>query len=159
MNVIQQVALAPRLNYSKQLLCDVMDTLQKCDIATEKYADTEHMAIKRQHTIVFCMEVLAKVEQVLANIRSMDQIPDSVPPTIGVLRTVGVQISSEFPHCNNTLCELAVHLGSVSVDSALLGRIDIKYLGAISEDILKSSRILAEKKMRRLYPNSAIMTQ
>lgn len=153
MSVIQQVALAPRLDYSRQLLHDVMDTLQRCGTDAERHDDAKHSLIRRQYTIMFCMDVLDKVRQSLEGIRGMDQIPNIVPPTIGVLRAVGVQLSSEFPHCNNTLCEMAVHLGSVSVDSALLRRIDIKYSGTISEDMIKESRMMAEKKIRRLYPN------
>lgn len=159
MSVIQQVALAPRLNYSKQLLRDVMDTLQKCGIDAEKDDDTKYSLIKRQYTIMFCMDALAKVRQALESIRGMDQIPNNVPPTIGVLRAVGVQLSSEFPHCNNMLCELAVHLGSVSMDSALLRRIDIKYSGTRSEDMIKKSRMMAEKKIRKLYPNFTTIPQ
>ena len=159
MSVIQQVALAPRLDYSKQLLHDVMDTLQRCGIDAEKHDDTKYSLIKRQYTIMFCMEALTKVRQALEDIHGMDQIPNIVPPTIGVLRAVGVQLSSEFPHCNNTLCELAVHLGSVSMDSALLRRIDIKYSGTISEDMIKKSRMTAEKKIRKLYPNFTTIPQ
>ncbi|MXX21335.1 MAG: hypothetical protein F4Y82_01225 [Cenarchaeum sp. SB0665_bin_23] len=157
MSVIQQVALAPRLSYSRHLLHNVVDTLQECGVTDIKYADTEHAAIKRQYTIIFCMEALAKVGQVLESICGMDQIHDSVPPTISVLRAVGVKLSFEFPQCNNVLCELAVHLGSVSVDSALLQRIGIRYSGDISEDMLRESCVLAERKMRRLYPDYTII--
>lgn len=156
MNAIQQVALAPRLSYSKELLRGVMDALQQYNLkinSTEDHTNDDDAAIKQKYTIIFCIEALDRINHTLNKISSMDQIPDMVPPTIGVLRMIGVKISTILPHCNNTLCEMAVHLGSVSVDSALLKGIDIKYQSLTFQDIIDSAEVSAGKKLQKLYPD------
>lgn len=146
-SAIRQVALAPRLSHSRLLLAEALKMLH--EHAADKTAGASPDNCR---TIIYCIEALARAGRILERIDGMDQIPRSVPPVILVLRDAGARLSPVLPRCSDTLCEAAVHLGSVSVDSAFLAGADIKYPGTASSDILRGAEASAERKLNKLYP-------
>lgn len=145
--VMRQVALAPRLAYSRQLLeettVDLARYIQKSS-SRPRHPESERI-------LLFCLEVARRAETRL-QIHNMDEIPGMVPPAIWALRAASAQISDHLPECSARLSELAVHLGSIAMDAALLARVDIRYRGSESVDMLDSADAAAEIGLRKIYP-------
>lgn len=147
---MRQVALAPRLEYSRRLLekttADLAAYLQEQrDISSDRESEC---------TILFCLEAVRRANNRLC-VRHLRDIPRLVPPVVWVLRATSARISGHLPGCSAQLSELAVHLGSIAVDASILAGMDIRHAGPESDHILESARSAAEAGVQRLHPSIA----
>ena len=144
---MHQVALAPRLAYSRRLL---EETAAELKLHIESRG--RHPSLESERTLLFCREAIRCADARL-RIHSMVEIPGAVPPAIWVLRAASAQLAAHLPGCSARLCELAVHLGSVVMDAALLAGVDVRYRGSESGRMLDSAHSAAEAGLRKTYPD------
>jgi hypothetical protein len=145
---MHQVALAPRLAYSRRLLGETTADLK---LYIQESRD-RHPCRESERTLLFCLEAVRRADARL-RIQNMGEIPGAVPPAIWVLRAASAQLAVHLPGCSARLCELAVHLGSIAMDASLLAGVDVRYRGSESGRMLDSAHSAAETDLRKLYPD------
>ena len=148
----KHVALVPRLTYSQNLLEQVADQLSEALAQTRQGSPDRVTGMER--TIMLCLESVVAVRQQLGDIRSLSDMSDSVIDTIPTIRAASARLSSMMPSCSAILCELAVHLGSISADSAILsgGSVEASGYGGKSWYLLDKAKISADSKLRKPRP-------
>ena len=130
-NISNSVTLVPRLDYSVNLLDDIIEILQEMRIKlknTHQYLvtdfdddDQSHLKnIKLEHLVVYSLEILLKIKNQIGSISGINSIPEILPPSIPMIRTISAKLFVLFPICSQKLSELSVHLGSIVLDSAAL---------------------------------------
>lgn len=145
---MHQVALAPRLAYSRRLLEETAAELKR---HIQESRD-RHPCPESERTLLFCLEAVRRAD-VRLRIHSMAEIPGAVPPAIWVLRAASAQLAAHLPGCSARLCELAIHLGSIVMDASLLAGVDVRYRGSEFGRMLDSARSAAEAGIRKTYPD------
>lgn len=148
----KHVALVPRLTYSQKLLDQVYDQLSEALAQTRQESSDETAGVKR--TVMLCIESIVAVRQKLRYIRSLSDMSDGVIDTIPTIRAASARLSSVMPSCSEILCELAVHLGSIAADSAILsgGPVEASGYGGKSWHLLNKARQSADSKLRKPRP-------
>ena len=130
-NISNSVTLVPRLDYSVNLLDDIIEILQEMRIKlknTHQYLvtdfdddDQSHLKnIKLEHLVVYSLEILLKIKNQIGSISGINSIPEILPSSIPMIRTTSAKLFVLFPICSQKLSELSVHLGSIVLDSAAL---------------------------------------
>lgn len=147
------VALVPRLTYSQNLLDQIADQLSEALAQTRQGSSDGVTGAER--TIMLCFESVVVVRQQLSDIRSLRDMSDSVIDTIPTIRAVSARLSSMMPSCSGILCELAVHLGSIAADSAILSGEPVKTsgYGGKSWHLLNKAKLSTDSKLRKLHPH------
>ena len=146
---IHQVALAPRLAYSRRLL---LQTAADIRLYVESPDRSRDPASERE--LLFCQEAVRLAGSRLG-IRSLNDISGMVPPAVWILRAASARLAGHLPGCSARLCELAVHLGSIAVDASQLAGKDILYSGPEYSGLLESAESAAEGRLQKLYPDMA----
>ena len=158
-DAIHSVALAPRLAYSQRLLGETADTLSRRlgELRDAGSADSRGGSepAEMERTILFCLEAIIGARRRLQDVSSMAEISATASPLIPVLRTTSARLSVLLPGCSGRLCELAVHLGSIVLDSAILAKtgVDIKKCGSESAHMLDQAKLITNSKLSKLYPD------
>ena len=165
-SISHSVTLVPRLEYSMSLLSEIAGILQqkRNDIKESNRSlasdfdekDKTHLAaIKLEHTISFSFEVLSSTKKKMAKISGINSIPEVLPSTIPMIRTISAQLYDIIPRCSQKLSELSVHLGSIVLDSAALttARFDFSQSNEESAAILDEVKLMVDSKIRKQYPN------
>lgn len=149
----KHVALVPRLKYSQNLLDQIADQLSEALTQIRQGSSDEVGGAER--TIMLCFESVVVVRRQLNDIRSLSDMSDSVIDTIPTIRAVSARLSSVMPSCSEILCELAVHLGSIAADSAILSGapVEASEYGGKSWHLLNKARLSADSKLRKLHPH------
>ncbi len=124
---IHSVALAPRLSYCMHLINDTLDMLQ-CEL-------DKNSTVKGQD-LRFCLEAIFEVRERTRAVSSMAAIPLTFPPIIPVIRAASARLAITLPSCSNNLCELAVHMGSMTLDSAIISGVSVNTSGRIRQTSL-----------------------
>lgn len=145
---MHQVALAPRLAYSRRLLEETAAELKR---HIQESRD-RHPCPELERTLLFCLEAVRRAD-VRLRIHNMVEIPGAIPPAIWVLRAASAQLAAHLPGCSARLCELAIHLGSIVMDASLLAGVDVRYRGSESGRMLDSAHSAAEADLRKTYPD------
>ena len=162
-NITQTVTLVPRLEYSNKLLDDIVDILKNkrdelqklnlilLDLNDDTYVET----LDLERTITFSLEILYQIKKRLNSISGINSIPELLPLTIPMIRTVSAQLFNLLPTCSQKLCELSVHLGSIVLDSAILtcARFDFSQSNAKSLLIFDEVKLIVDSKISKRYPN------
>lgn len=150
-DAVQQVALVPRLTYSQNLLRQVSAQLSEALVRIRQEPSDEVSAAER--TFMLCSESVSAVQQHLDGIKSLDDMSDSVIHTIPTVRAVSAQLASTMPSCSEILCELAVHLGSIAADSAILSgeHVGASGYGGKSWHLLNKAKMSTDSKLRKLH--------
>ena len=165
-NISHSVTLVPRLEYSMNILSDIIDVLNDKQIQLKKLnldlihdfdeSDKLHVdALKLEHLVVFSLEILLFVKKNMGKISNISSIPEVLPSTIPMIRTVSAQLFDFIPNCSQKLSEISVHLGSIVIDSAALttARFDFRQSNHESSFNLNKVKLMVGSKLSKQYPN------
>ena len=165
-NISYSVTLVPRLEYSVNLLNDVIEILNDKQIELKKSnkdlildfdeSDKIHVsALKLEHLVEFSLEILLQVKKNMMQISNIGSIPGVLPSSIPMIRTVSAQLFDIIPKCSQKLSEISVHLGSIVLDSAVLttARFDFSQSNTESSTLLNEVKLMVDSKLSKQYPN------
>ena len=165
-NISHSVTLVPRLEYSINMLNDVIDVLNDKQIRIKKSNqdlihdfdefDKLHVdALKLEHLVLFSLEILLSVQKKMGRISNISSIPEILPSSIPMIRTVSAQLFEFIPNCSQKLSEISVHLGSIVIDSAALttARFDFSQSNHESSFNLNKVKLMVDSKLSKQYPN------
>lgn len=165
-NISHSVTLVPRLEYSVNLLDEIVEILDNKRDELKKSnkelvhdfdeSDKTHVdAIKIEHLVVFSLEILLHVKKKVGKISHVGSIPKVLPSSIPMIRTVSAQLFDMMPSCSQKLSEISVHLGSIALDSAALttARFDFGQSNVESSSLLNEVKLMADSKLSKQYPN------
>ncbi len=165
-NISYSVTLVPRLEYSINLLDEILEILDnKRDELKKSNKDLIHDfgeldkthvdALKLEHLITFSLEILLQVKKSIKRISNVGSIPQVLPSSIPMIRTVSAQLFEIIPNCSQKLSEISVHLGSIVLDSATLttARFDFSQSNAESATLLNEVKLMVDSKLSKQYPN------
>ena len=165
LNVSHTVTLVPRLEYSNSLLNNIIDVLRIKKLELKKsnrnfleLDDDDHTYVKAvdfEKTIAFSLEILIKIQKRINSISGINSIPELLPLTIPLIRTISAQLFTLLPVCSQNLSELSVHLGSIILDSAFLteARFDFSQSNVESSSVLNKVKLMTDSKINKQYPN------
>ena len=164
-NASHSVTLVPRLNYSVNLLNDIIEILQEKRFELKNINqhlvtdfdknDQSHLKnIKLEHLVVYSLEILLKIKNQIGTISGINSIPEILPSSIPMIRTTSAKLFVFFPMYSQKLSELSVHLGSIILDSAALtkARFDFSKSNHISTILLDEVKLMADSKLNKQYP-------
>jgi hypothetical protein len=164
-NASHSVTLVPRLEYSINLLDNIIDTLQEKRIELKlvnEYLVTDFNSeepshvknVELEHLVVFSLGILIKIKNQIGSISGINSIPEILPSSIPMIRTISAKLFVFFPICSQKLSELSVHLGSIVLDSAALtkARFDFSKSNHISSTLLDEVKLMADSKLNKQYP-------
>ena len=165
-NISHSVTLVPRLEYSVNLLEDIVEILKKKRhdlkksnkslVANFDETDNIHLkAIELERIIVFSLEILSQIKKRTRRISGINSIPQVLPAAIQLIRTISAQLFGIVPNCSQKLSELSVHLGSIVLDSAALtkARFDFSQSNEESSTLLNEVKLMVDSKISKQYPN------
>ena len=164
-NASHSVTLVPRLDYSVNLLENIIGALQEKRIELKnanQYLvvdfdkdDQSHIKnIELEHLVVYSLEILIKIKNQIGSISGINSIPEILPSSIPMIRIISAKLFVVFPIYSQKLSELSVHLGSIVLDSAALtmARFDFSKSNHISAKLLDEVKLMAESKLSKQYP-------
>ena len=164
--ISHSVTLVPRLEYSLNLLNDIIEILEKTRSELKESnkflafdfdeSDKVHLkAIKLEQIMMNSLDILLHIKQRTGRISGIHSIPQVLPASIPMIRTVSAQLFGVIPYCSEKLSELSVHLGSIVLDSAVLtkARFDFRQSNDESSAILDEVKLMADSKLSKQYPN------
>ena len=165
-NISYSVTLVPRLQYSLNLLDGIIDILElkrnnlkksnnDLTINFDENDESHHDAIKLEKTILFSLDILLQIKKITCNISDVTSIPQVLPSSIPLIRTISAQLFDILPNCSQKLSELSVHLGSIVLDSASLttARFDFIQSNQESATLLDKVKLMVDSKLSKQYPN------
>jgi len=165
-NVNQTVTLMPRLNYSNDLLDELITRLKKerKDIKKSNRSlliefdaadKDDSAALELERTIAFSLEILEYVRNRMNSISDISSIPENISSVIPMLRSVSAKLFDIMPGCSQKLCELSIYLGSVALDSATLinAKFDFSQSNHESSSMLDEVKLIVDSKINKQYPN------
>jgi hypothetical protein len=165
-NISHSVTLVPRLEYSVNLLDDIVEILKKKRhdlkksnrslVADFDETDNTHLkAIEIERIMAFSLEILSQIKKRTRRISGVSSIPEVLPAAIQLIRTVSAQLFDIVPNCSHKLSELSVHLGSIVLDSAALtkARFDFSQSNEESSTLLNEVKLMVDSKISKQYPN------
>ena len=165
-NISHSVTLVPRLEYSVNLLDDIIEILKekrhdlkksnRSLVADFDETDNTHLkAIELERIIAFSLEILSHIKKRTTRISGVNSIPEILPAVIPMIRTVSAQLFDIVPNCSQKLSELSVHLGSIVLDSAALtkARFDFSQSNEESSTLLNEVKLMVDSKISKQYPN------
>ena len=165
-NISHSVTLVPRLEYSINILNDIISILNDKQIQIKKSnqnlihdfdeSDKLHTdALKLEHLVTLSLEILLFVQKNMRKISNISSIPEILPSSIPMIRTVSAQLFEFIPNCSQKLSEISVHLGSIVIDSAALttARFDFSQSNHESSSNLNKVKLMVDSKLSKQYPN------
>ena len=165
-NISHSVTLVPRLEYSVNLLSEIIDTLseKKSELKVSNkdltsYFDeqdpTHLQSLELEKTYWYCHEVLFVVKKRTSGINGVTSLPEVLPSVIPMIRTISAKLYEIMPNSSQKLSELSVHLGSIVLDSAALtkARFDFSQSNEESARILDEVKLMVDSKISKSYPN------
>ena len=165
-NISQNVTIVPRLGYSVDLLCEIIEILKKTQntikksnqfIINESDGDAKECqnAISIEKTVTFSIEILSQIQKRTEMISNITKIPSLLPSAIPMVRTISAQLFDILPECSQKLSELSVQLGSIVLDSATLtkARFDFSRSNEESSTLLDEVKLMVDSKINKQYPN------
>ena len=164
-NASNSVTLVPRLNYSINLLDNIIKILQEKKFELKNLNqylvtdfdvdDQSHLKnIKLEHLVLYSLEILLKIQNQISSISGIHSIPEILPSSIPMIRTISAKLFVIYPTCSQKLSELSVHLGSIVLDSAALtkARFDFSKSNHTSSMLLDEVKLMADSKLNKQYP-------
>ena len=165
-NISHSVTLVPRLEYSVNLLSEIIETLsaKKSELKESNkdlvtYFDEQdpiHLqSLELEKTFWYCYEVLSIVKKRTSGINGVTSLPEVLPSAIPMIRTISAKLFEIVPNSSQKLSELSVHLGSIVLDSAALtkARFDFSQSNEESARILDEVKLMVDSKISKSYPN------
>ena len=113
-NISHSVTIVPRLEYSVNLLDDVIKILDDKQNELKKSnkdlildfdeSDKIHVsAMKLEYLVKFSLEILLQVKKNVMQIYIVGSIPEVLPSSIPMIRTVSAKLFEVFPKCSHKL--------------------------------------------------------
>ena len=166
-NISHSVTLVPRLEYSVNLLSEIIDAISDKKSELEESnkdlvsyfdeQDPSHLqSLELEKTYWYCHEVLCMIKKRTSGIGDVTRIPKVLPSVISMIRTISAKLFEIMPDCSQKLSELSVHLGSIVLDSAALtkARFDFGQSNKESASVLDEVKLTVDSKISKLYPNA-----
>ena len=99
------------------------------------------------------MEVLFEIKNQIGSISGIQSIPEILPSSIPMIRTVSAQLFVISLTSSQKLSELSVHLGSILLDSAVLiqARFDFSKSNNDSAILLDEVKLMADSKLNKQF--------
>ena len=164
--ISNSVTLVPRLDYSVNLLDEIIESLRekrnnlkksnkKFIVDFDEHDPDNVKAIDLERTIAYSLEILIKIKHRTHGITGIQIIPEVLPSSIQMLRTISAQLFNILPSCSKKLSELSIHLGSIVLDSAALtkARFDFSQSNEESSILLDEVKLMVDSKISKQYPN------
>ena len=164
--ISHSVTLVPRLEYSSNLLSTIIDILTENlnDLKKSNYdlvvffdeTNKNHLSsIELERLLGFSLEILLQIKKRTTDISNIGNIPEMLPSSIPMIRTLSAQLFSAIPECSQKLSELSVHLGSIILDSAAItkARFDFSQSNNESTLFLDEVKLMVDSKLCKQYPN------
>ena len=164
-NTSHSVTLVPRLDYSVNLLNDIIEILQEKKIELKNVNqylitdfdkdDKSHLKnIQLEHLVVYSLDILIKIKNQIGSISGINSIPKILPSSIPMIRIVSAELFVLFPMYSQKLSELSVHLGSIVLDSAALtkARFNFSKSNHMSAMLLDEVKLMTDSKLNKRYP-------
>ena len=164
-NTSHSVTLVPRLNYSVNLLNDIIEILQEKRFELKNINqhlvtdfdknDQSHLKnIKLEHLVIYSLDILLKIKNQIGSISGINSISEILPSSIPMIRTTSAKLFVFFPMYSQKLSELSVHLGSIILDSAALTKahFDFSKSNHICTILLDEVKLMADSKLNKQYP-------
>jgi hypothetical protein len=164
-NTSYSVTLVPRLNFSIDLLSSIIEILQEQRIELKNLNkhliidfdefDQSHLkSLKLEQMIVFSLDILFQIKSQIDLISGIQSIPEILPSSIPMIRTVSAQLFVVSPISSQKLSELSVCLGSIVLDSAVLtqARFDFSKSNEKSAILLDEVKLMVNSKLNKQYP-------
>jgi len=164
--ISNSVTLVPRLEYSSNLLSAIIEILTENlnDLKKSNYdlviffdeTNKNHLSsIGLERLLDFSLEILLQIKKRTIGISNIRSIPEILPSSIPVIRTISAQLFSVIPECSQKLSELSVHLGSIILDSAAItkARFDFSQSNNESTLFLDEVKLMVDSKLCKQYPN------
>ena len=164
-NTSHSVTLVPRLDYSVNLLNDIIEILQEKKIELKNVNqylitdfdknDKSHLKnIKLEHLVIYSLDILVKIKNQIGSISGINSIPEILPSSIPMIRIVSAKLFVLFPMYSQKLSELSVHLGSIVLDSAALtkARFNFSKSNHMSAMLLDEVKLMTDSKLNKRYP-------
>jgi len=165
-NTSNSVTIVPRLEYSINLLDEIIEIIKKKRNDLKKSnkflvvdfdeTDNTHLkAIELERTVAFSLETLSQIKKRTRKISDVNSIPEILPASIQMIRTISARLFDIIPNCSQKLSELSVHLGSIVLDSATLtkARFDFSKSNEESSTLLNKVKLMVDSKISKQYPN------
>ena len=165
-NISHSVTLVPRLEYSMSLLDEIIDVLnfRQSELKEQNNnlvhdfdeSDKTHVnALNLEHLVMYSLEILLQVRKSMKKISNVGSIPEVLPSSIPMIRTVSAQLFGIIPNCSRKLSEISVHLGSIVLDSAALtmAKFDFSQSNTESTSLLNEVKLMVGSKLSKQYPN------
>jgi len=127
--------------------------LDNCDFVNDNQQFKKQ--VNMEATLVRALESVKIIRKTLGNISQIDNISQTVSPLVLVARTVNSDIYAGMPQISRDLIELSGLMGSIVMDSGSLAeaKFDFKQTNLESKRMLAEVNLIAESKIRTLYPN------
>ncbi len=164
--ISHSVPLVPRLEYSVNLLNEIIDLIEKkrFDLKDsnqyfmnnfDENDESELNSIKLEQSVTLSLEILFQIRNRTSRISDVTSITEILPSSIHVIRIVSAQLFEILPHCSQKLSELSVHLGSILLDSAALTKAKFDFGNSNDESsiFLDEVKLMADCKISKQYPN------
>ena len=164
--ISQNVTIVPRLIYSNELLCEIIDILKEKrteirksnQIILSKFDNESsegQKALDSEKIIAFSIEILSQIQKRTEMISGIVDIPKILPSAVSMIRTISAQLFEITSECSQKLSELSVHLGSIVLDSATLtkARFDFRLTNEESTNLLDEVKLMVDSKINKQYPN------
>ncbi|MCV0431876.1 hypothetical protein [Nitrosopumilus sp.] len=165
-NISHTVTLVPRLEYSVNLLDEMIEILngrqselketnQDFRFDFDESDKSQVDSLKLEFLVLFSLDVLLEIKNRMKRISHLGNIPEVLPSSIPMIRTVSAQLFDVVPMCSQKLSEISVHLGSIVLDSAALttARFDFSRSNNESADLLNEVKLMVHSKLSKQYPN------
>ncbi len=160
--VSYSVTLVPRLGHCAGLLDETIRDLEG-SMAEIRASNLEACdpdgpgcdSVELERTVAFSLEALLLVRSRLRRVSQVGMIPCTLSPLVPVMRAVSAGLHRTHPDCCQNLSRLAIHLGSIVLDSAALtrARFDFAQSCAESSAVIDKVKLMADSKISKQYPN------
>ncbi len=165
-NISQTRAIVPRLDYSINLLAQIIDVLKNKKSELEKsnrllLIETKDRdqaypkTIDSERTVCFSLEILYRIQKRTSSVSGINAIPKIFPSMVQMIRTISAQLVDIHPESSQQLSELSVHLGSIVLDSATItkAQFDFSQSNMESSMLLDEVKLMADSKISKQYPH------
>ena len=165
-NISQTRTIVPRLDYSINLLAQIIDVLKNKKSELEKsnrlllleLEDKDQAypkTIDLERTVSFSLEILYWIQKRTSSVSRINVIPKIFPSMVHMIRTISAQLVEIHPESSQQLSELSVHLGSIVLDSATItkARFDFSQSNMESSMLLDEVKLMVDSKISKQYPH------
>lgn len=150
MRPVYGVALMPRLAHAQHVLDSATGQMRR-SLAAMRRRGGEGPS-DEERALVVSLESVMAVRHCIDDIHALEDVSGTLLPTIPAIRTASARIHHILPSCSHTLHNLAIQLGSMTADSAILTGCSMGPETGYWR-ILNQAKLTADSKLQKLYPH------